>query len=152
MRIRSQSPISPRRERGELRHRPAELVEQLLGAIATHPRLQHRQLARIFAHLREWHLVRAEGALDAHSVQLPRTSPTLRRPQHDQRPARAVTQASSARLALVIEDAVVGPLERRREVLVHARRLVAFHEPRLVAVPGEQRADLLVRLAPQHRR
>ena len=94
----------------------AALVEALLGPVAAHPLLQHRQVLGVLAHVAERHLVGAEGALDLQAVDLARAGPALRRAQHDRRPARppASRPCAGAR-AWIARDrrAAVGRASRR---------------------------------------
>src|SRR5579872_2258057 len=99
--------------------------------------------------------MRAEGALDRQAIHLLRPGPALGRAQHDGWPARAARhrcRAVGAGLALDVADAPVAGIERRREVLMYARRVVALHERDRVAVAFEQRAHVVVARPAQRRR
>ena len=83
-------------------------VEELLGPVAAHPRLEDREVVRIRSHAAHRHLVCPEGALDLHTVDLARSGPTLRRPQHHRGPrGRAVDRgrAPGAGVGLDLVDA-----------------------------------------------
>ncbi len=62
------------------------------------------------------------------------------------------SRAVLARLTLDLVDTVHALVERAGQRRVHFRRVVAFDEPRFVSVPGEQRPDVVVVRAPEHRR
>ena len=87
------SPLRRRAPRSSATSAPS-LVEQLLGPVAAHPRLEQREVLRVRrATLGERHLVRAPRALDRQAVDLLRAGPALRRAQHDHRPARPLGHA-----------------------------------------------------------
>ena len=100
--------------RDDLRPRAAVLVEELLGPVGPHPRLQRAHVVGVLGELGQRDLVRAEGALDRHAVDLDRSGPALRRAQHDHRPARAFGRAADA--GVVLDAAQLG------RDLVHAPR------------------------------
>ena len=87
-RVRPHPPFALRRERLELGHESALVVEELLGPVAAEPLLEEAQVVGVVARRRHRHLVRAPGSLDLLPVDLARPGPTLRRPQHEQRPPR----------------------------------------------------------------
>src|SRR5262249_48683418 len=64
VRVRAHTKLAFRRERREPWDQATALVEERLGAIALHPRLEHRQLLGIRAHAGERHLMRPERPLD----------------------------------------------------------------------------------------
>ena len=83
------------------------------------------------------HLVRAPRSLDGQTVDDLRAGPPLRRAQHDHRPARpAVLAAVDARASLDRADLAEHVVERRGELLVHERGIVARDEVRLPAAAG----------------
>ena len=96
--------------------------------------------------------MRAEGALGGQAVDLLRPRPALRRAQHDHRPARALGHAALARGGLDLADLVEHLVERRGHQLVHLVGVRALDEARRVAVALEQRPQLVVRDAGEHRR
>ncbi len=96
--------------------------------------------------------MRSERALDGEPVHLPRPGPALRRPQHDRGPARSPRDARPAGLGLDGPDALVTPIEHRRELLVHRRRVVALDEVHGVAVTLDGRSHVVVGRAREHRR
>jgi hypothetical protein len=58
-------------------HRPAGLVEELLGAVAAQPVLEHAAVPVVLPRVGEGHLVRAPRALDRQPVDLGRAGPPL---------------------------------------------------------------------------
>src|SRR5204863_10150264 len=94
------------------RHGGAALVEQLLRTVAAHPLLEHRELLRVVAHGREWHLVGTERPFDANAVQLAGTRPSFWRPQHDHWPARLAAKLPSTHCGPDVADAVDRRLQR----------------------------------------
>src|ERR1700683_3197335 len=75
--------------RGELTHRLARaaiLVEELLGLIAAHPRLELGQMVGIRSNLADRQLVRSEGAFDTDAIHDLRSGPNLRSTQDHHRP------------------------------------------------------------------
>ena len=79
------------------------IVEELFVAIGAHPLFQQPQLLRIAAHVRQRHLVGAEGAFDGQAFPLLGSGPTLGGAQQDHRPGprRAGTQFLPALPALL---------------------------------------------------
>ena len=96
----------------------------------------------------------AEGALDRLAVDLGGAGPALRRAQDDRRPARAHRGGGAGRPGLGLDrgDPLVAAVERRRELAVDPARVGAADEDRLVAVAGEQLADLLLARPAEHGR
>ena len=131
---------------GQLRDQLPVLVEQFRPAGSCASRLPAAaSCSGSLAHVVQRHLVRAERALDRHAVDLLRSGPALGRAQHDRRPARAARARRCARASCLDgADARVAGVERRGELLVHARRIVALHEIDLVAVALDQRAHIVV--------
>ena len=64
-------------------------IEELLGPVGPHPRLELREVLRILPDPGERHLVGTERALDQHAVDLVGAGPALRGAKHDHRPARS---------------------------------------------------------------
>ena len=152
MRVRAHAPVALRRELRELGHERPVLVEQLLRPVALEPRLELRQMLRIRPHLRERHLVRAPRPLHRQPVHELRTRPALRRPQHDHRPARPLGAALDAGGALDRGDLLDGGVEHLGHPPVHRLRLVAVDPVDGVAVALQQRRQLVVADAREHRR
>src|SRR3712207_1812117 len=88
------------RQVGQLGDQPSRLVEQLLGSISAHPRLEHRELIGVGPGAGQRHLVGAERALYRQALQLARTGPSLWRTQYYRGPAGASKDAAFACLAL----------------------------------------------------
>src|SRR3712207_5702321 len=100
-------------EGGQLRDQPSRLVEQLLGSISAHPRLEHRELIGVGPGTGQRNLMGAERALDGQAVQLARTGPPLRRTQHYRGPAGTSRDTILACLALDGPDLLVAAVECR---------------------------------------
>jgi len=98
------------------------------------------------------HLVRSPGALHREPVDHLRTGPTLRCPQDDHWPLWTDGDAVLACGPLDLGDLVEDGVEGRGEKLVDGGGVVAGDEIRLVSVPGQQRGQLVVADAGQHRR
>ncbi len=141
---------------GQLGHEPPLGVEQLPGPVAPHPRLELPQVLGVLAHLRQRHLVGAERPLDRHPVDHLGPGPPLRGAQHDRGPpgppGSLRRHAAPPRVLLHGPDGGDAPVEGRREVAVHGRGVAAGHHVGLVAVPGQDAADLVVAGAAEHRR
>ena len=141
------------RELAQLRSQLALAREQLLGSITAHPLFQQAQVPTLLRELRQRHLMRAPVVLDGDAVDFARTGPSLRRVQHERRPARALVKAIAARGTLDLANARDDAVERARHR--EMRRLVArfvVDVERLVAVAAEQLRQLFARNARQHRR
>ncbi len=134
VRVRAHAALAAGRELRERRHQPALIVEQLFGPVAAHPLLELVQVVGVVAHVRERHLVRTERALDRLAVDDLRAGPTLQRPQHDRRPPWPGAEAVGTGAVLDHTDRVEAAVERRREVTMHGRRVVAFDEVHVVPV------------------
>src|SRR5262249_49747576 len=74
-----------------------------------------------------------------------RTRPTLRRPQHDHRPARTPRDALRPRIRLDAPDVGDDGVERRSERLMDLLGLVALDKARRVAVALEEALELTPR-------
>ena len=148
LRIGAHAPLALGGQRRDLGGDPAVLVEQLLGAVRAHPRLERREVLGVLGQLRQRHLVGAEGALHRLAVDLLGPRPALGRAQDDHRPARPLGVAFAS-TRLDGGDVADHLVERLGHELVHGRRVVALHEVGLVAVADEQRAQLVVRDARQ---
>jgi len=70
----------------QVRAQRAGFVEQLLGPVTAHPLLENLQVFGILAHVRDRHLVGAEGALDRLAIDLLGAGPALGGAQDDHRP------------------------------------------------------------------
>ncbi len=132
-------PLARRRQPGHRVEDAARLVEQLLGLVAAHPRLEHLQVLVVVAHAGQRHLVRAPGALDLLAVDHARAGPPLGGAQHEHRPRRAARVAAGAGGVLVLGDGVEHRVERVGQLAVDVGRVVARHDERRVAVAREQR-------------
>src|SRR3954470_2525555 len=93
----------------------------------------------------------AEGTLGGMAVHFLRAGPAFWRAQDDGRPAWLLGEAVLPGFLLDCDDAIVAPVERRGDILVDVRRVVALHEERFVAVALEEGPDIFVALAAEHR-
>ncbi len=139
VRVGAHAAVARRRQAGQLGDELALGVEQLLRAVAAHPLFELGKLVRVLAHVRQRHLVRAEGALDRHGRRPPSDRSTLwacagRWPAS----VAAAGDAVLARFLLDRANALVAAVERRGECLVHAFGVVALDEVDLVAVALQQ--------------
>ncbi len=156
----AQPPVAGRHQAEQLLAGPALGVEQLTGPVGPEPLLELPQVRRVGPDFGQRHLVRPPGALHRQAVHLGRPGPALRGAQHDHRPARAVPVSPAtfryvsmvACLVLDGADPGDGRIHGRGHVLVHGGRLVAGDVARLVPVPAQQRIELVVADARQHRR
>ena len=144
VRVRAHAALAGGRRGEVLVARPALLVEQLLGAVGAHPRLELAQVLGVVGQAGERNLVRAPRPLRRLAVDLLRPGPALRRAQDDHRPARALEIAVVARAALDLGDLVERAVERGGERLVHRLGIVAGDEARRVPVALQQRAQLVL--------
>src|SRR5665647_763935 len=135
----------------ELLDEGALVVEELLGPVAAQPRFEQRKVLGNVSGCADGDLMGAEGALDGLVVDLLRPRPAFGCAQNDHRPARARGVVALARLLLDGLDALDHFVEHGGHALVNLRRVVAVHEVRGVAVAFEQRAQLVLRDASQHR-
>ncbi len=123
---------SPRRELGQVRDQGAVVVEQLLGPVAAHPRLEGGPVRGVRADLGERHLVRAQRALDWAARRPPsgRSSPSACAARSSASAAgrRSSRRALARRGPLDRRDLVEHLVERRGHQLVHRRRVVAVDE------------------------
>jgi hypothetical protein len=137
----------------EVSQRSSQAIEELLRAVAAHPRFELFLAGRVAPHAAERHLVGAPRPLDRTALAVVlRARPPLRGAQHDHRPPRPCPVAADACPLLDRGDLVEHGVERCRQPLMHARRVVAGHQVRLPAVPPHQIGQLLVADAVEHRR
>ena len=97
-------------------------------------------------------LVRAESSLDGEPIDRFRSGPTLRRTEHDHRPAGMCAWATCASFALDARDLFEAGVEGGRQSLVHRLRFISSHIQGRVPVALEQAGQLLFGYARQHRR
>ena len=96
------------------------------------------------------HLVRAPRSFHGLAVHKFGPRPTLRRAQDDHRPRRHACRFSLAGIPLNGVDFVHYRIERARHLLMDFFRLVAFHEKRIIAVPGVEPGQIIVGHTPSH--
>ena len=130
----------------------AAFIEQFTRAVAFHPRFQLAQMLGILQ-IGEWDLMCAPSALDRLAVHEFRSSPTLRRAEHDhgpKRPLYGVRRGTGCFLDLanLRQDCI----QRLGQALMHQRGDVAFHEMRLIAVAADQVGQLPAADTRQHGR
>ena len=133
------------RDLGEAVPELAVLVEQLAWPVAQHPVLQLRQVFRL-VEIGERDLMGAPGAFDGQPIDELRSGPALGRLQDDHGPARPFgrhVRGALARLGLNGLNLGQHQVERRGEVLVHDRGLVAIYEVRVVAIAAQQVGQFL---------
>ena len=102
-------------------------------------------------HVAERNLVRTPRALAALAVDVFGPGPALRRAQDDHRPARPLRDTLAARARLDVADLADHAIERRRHQAMHDRRIVTLDVMRIEAVSAQQRVQLVVRNACEHR-
>ena len=86
VRIGAHAAVAFRRECGERRHWTALGIEELLGTVALHPRLEAPQVLRVLLDGRQRYLMRSERAFDLLTIDHLRPRPSLGRAQDDRRP------------------------------------------------------------------
>src|SRR4051794_32158448 len=106
--------------------------------------MQQGKLFGLRSHPVQRHLVGTEGPLDGAAIELMRSSPALGGPEDDRRPACTIGTAAGASLLLEGANLLVAGVQRRCERLVHAQRVIARDEMRLVSVAFEHRANGVV--------
>ena len=132
--------------------RPPVLVEQLLGPVAAHPRVQGAEMIAVRAHLGQRDLVGAPRSLDGKAVDLLRSRPPLGRAQDDHRPPRPRTAPPGTRVVLDVVHFGHDVVERLGQRLVHHLGLLALHDPRRPAAAPQQVQQLLGLDAGEHGR
>ena len=155
-RVRAHPPIPVRGDRDRGRAGGAGHVEQLVRAVGRQPVLEDPQVLGIVADLGERHLVGPPGALHGEPVDHRRAGPAFRAAQHDRRPRRPALQGAGRRGGLDVRDPVQHLVQHAGEPGVGLPRVLAVeadgdHE-RLVAVAAQQRDQLVLGDAGQHRR
>ncbi len=150
--VRTHAPVARREPVDDVRTRSAVVVEELADRVGPHPPLELREVLGFLAHFRERHLVRAPRALDGEAVDDLRAGPALRCSQHDHRPTRPPALAPRTGPLLYRADRDEHVIERRRELLVDTRGVVAGDEIRLPPAALEQRGELGLRDTREHGR
>src|SRR5215472_1308662 len=113
MRVGAYAAVARRREGSQVGDELPLGIEQLVRVVATQPFLELGQLFRVLAHIRQRHLVRAEGALHGPAADHLRTRPTLWRAQDDGRPARPLEDSLLAGFSLDRANALIAVVECR---------------------------------------
>ena len=85
----------------------------------------------------------AKGAFDRQTIHDLGSGPALRRLEHDERPARPVSEAFGARLRLDRSNVGDHAVESRGHELMHPRRILARHEVRVVPATSQVLRELL---------
>src|SRR5580693_7725054 len=93
MRICAHSPVTLRRQLGELRNQGSMLIEELIRAVALHPLLENLDMLRLRRQLIERNLMRAERSLDLDSVDDLGPGPPFGRNEHYHRPLRPLVKS-----------------------------------------------------------
>ena len=144
VRVSAHATVALRGKLGQLRAKPAAVIEELFRSIAFHPLFEEAHMGRVLVHLAHRNLVRAPVILGALAIDLFRTGPALGCAQHDHRPARTLLETFSTRIrfdALNFPDDLV---QGGGHQLVHFFRLIALDEIRRVAIATKQVIELLV--------
>ena len=142
VRVRAHAAFPAGRQLGQLRGEPSPIVEELLGAVAVQPQLERRQVVGPLAYLFERDLVRPRRPLGWPPVHLLGPGPALGCAQHDHRPARPGRLASKRGL-LDASDLLQRLIERARHLLMDELRVVSLDQPGPVAIPLQQRTQLV---------
>jgi hypothetical protein len=106
-----------------------------------------------FLEVRNRHLMRAPGAFNRFAIHELRAGPALRRAEDDHRPARPLQTfclGAGASGALDVTNLAQNPVEGAGKALMHARRIVALDEMRIVTVASQQFRQLLTADTGQH--
>ncbi len=151
MRVGAHPPVALGGEALQLGDQGPVLVEELVGVVALEPRLKHGEMVGVGLHLGQRHLVRSPGPLGGQPVDELRPGPPLGALEDDHRPCGPGGVAGLARVLLDGGDLGDHRVERLRHQLVHLRRVVARDPVHLVPVALEQRGELLLGDARQHR-
>jgi len=88
VRVRAHPALAPRGKPPQLGAQPAALVEELLGAVAAHPLLEHVSMSGVLARAEHGDLVCSPRAFDLQSVDLSKPRPALGASEDQHRPAR----------------------------------------------------------------
>ena len=101
MRIGAHPALAHRREFLEFGDQLAVLIEQFLRLLRAHPVLENLQLLGILLDIRQRNLVRPPEAFQSVAADLYRRAPSLRRAQHNHRPARPASHSGAAGFLLM---------------------------------------------------
>src|SRR6266851_7801363 len=96
--------------------------------------------------------MRPKGALDLQPIDNLGPRPSLGRAQYNRRPSRPRAHPIQTRVILRAANDSVASLERLGKFTMHPCWIIAFHKMHVVAVTGEQFADVVVGIAAKHRR
>ncbi len=157
MRVVAQPQVPLGRQGGHVLHQPAGVVEQLLGAVAAQPVLQHLQVLGGVSGVGQRHLVGAPGALGALPVDLLRAGPPLGGAQHDHRPPGTLDLlgVQPGGPLLDVGDLVEHLIQQRGEPGVDRDGVLVVEtggeDVRMVAVPAHEVGELVLADAGQHR-
>ena len=105
---------------------------------------------RRFVHVPHRDLVRTPVILSPLAVDLFRTGPAFRRPEHDHGPERPCVGAPSARAGLDAPNVLQNGVERGGHELMHRPGITPFDEIGGVAVPAKQVIQFVVTDTGQH--
>ena len=151
MRVRAHPPVARWRQGGQLGHQRAAAVEQFLGPVRAHPRLELGQVLRVGPGRVQRDLVRPPRPLHRQPVHDLGPGPAFGRLQHDGRPGRPRQVAQLSRAPLDLADLLDHRVQRAGQLLVHQLGVVAFHGVHRVSVTAQQRLQLGVRDPGWHR-
>src|SRR5579859_879133 len=82
---------------GQISDQVTLLIEEVFWVIAAHPLLQDVQVRRIFSHIRNGHLMGAEGPFNGQTIHLFGSRPSFGCPQDNCGPACSLCEAMHAR-------------------------------------------------------
>src|SRR6266568_5368522 len=118
---------------------------------------EDRQMFSVVTHIGHRHLVRSKRALHLYAVYYIWPCPALGRAQHNRGPAWAcrrgpISGALVPGLLLNLAYLAIADLQRLCKGLMHLNRISALHQRHVIAMPAQQRANILVTHASLHRR
>ncbi len=135
------------------RHQPAFRIEQLLRPVTLQPGFELFQMLRMRPRIGQRNLMRAERPLNRQAIHLLWTRPSLRRNQHNHRPAWALAcRVAGARRSLDLMDLLDHRVQRHSHRLVHRCGFVPFNDVRSPTATTEELHQFLARNARQNRR
>src|SRR5262249_8081007 len=124
----------------------ATFIKQFARPVTLHPLFELANVPCV-AEVRQWHLVRPPSPLHRFAINELWSRPALGRAENDHGPARSIRPirpATVARGVLDLPDLRQDLVQRGGKLLMHVGGIVAFYNPRVIAIAVKEFGEFLL--------